>query len=68
MLKRTLYTRLFPKQARVDRYLAVIQRKIDRCRAALRNGPPGESSRLLKQHNFIGKSLLRAVDKRNCDV
>jgi hypothetical protein len=68
MLKRTLYSRLLPNEARVDRYMAVIQRKLNQCQAALHDGPPGEAMRLMEQHSFLAHSMFRAIDKRNGDV
>lgn len=68
MLRRTLYTRLFPKQARVDRYIAACLRKLNRCEEANLDGQAGESLRLLGQYSFIAHSAFRAIDKKNGDL
>lgn len=63
MLKRTLYTRLFPKQARVDRYLKAMDRKTEQCKAALESDEL-DNLKLVNQYVTLGKAFLRAVERK----
>ena len=66
MLKRTLYTRLFPNEARVDRYLKAMDRKTEQCMAALQSGEYNQ--KLAGQYVTLCRAFLRAVDRKSDDV